>query len=157
MAPQLLFDLSTIDFNACVYDSSVIERINPHRDVMRLIDCVVWENRETQEILGYRDIGHDEFWIKGHFPDRPLYPGVLMIEAAAQLASINFLTRMEDINFMGFAGVENVKFRGQVKPGDRFFILCRQTEIRRRRSISSVQGVVNGQLVFEGTVIGMPF
>lgn len=157
MAPQLLFDLTSIDLDACVYDIPDIEKINPHRDVMRLIDRVVWENKENQEILGYRDIGSEEFWVKGHFPDRPLYPGVLMIEAAAQLASINFLTRMDDINFMGFAGVEEVKFRGQVKPGDRFYILCRQTEIRRRRSISLVQGVVQGQLVFEGKVIGMPF
>lgn len=157
MAPKFLFDLSSIDLDACIYDVEDIERINPHRDVMRLIDRVVWEKKETQDILGYRDIGDDEFWIKGHFPDRPLFPGVLMIEAAAQLASINFLTRMDDINFMGFAGVEEVKFRGQVKPGDRFYILCRQIEIRRRRSISLVQGVVDGQLVFEGKVIGMPF
>ena len=157
MAPQLLFDLSQIDMQALLHDVADIERINPHRGAMRLVDGIVWENVETMEMLGYRDIGDDEFWVPGHFPDRPLYPGVLMIEAAAQVSSINFLKRMDDIDFMGFAGVEDVKFRGQVKPGDRFHVLCRQTEMRRRRSISLVQGVVAGNLVFEGKVIGMPF
>ena len=123
MAPQLLFDLSQIDLEGLLHDVADIERINPHRGAMRLVDGVIWENAETQEILGFRDIGDDEFWVPGHFPGRPLYPGVLMIEAAAQVSSINFLKRMEGVDFMGFAGVEDVKFRGQVKPGDRFHIL----------------------------------
>ena len=157
MAPTLLFDLSTLDLNACVHDVAAIEKINPHRGHMRLVDGVIWENLDNQQMLAFKDVKPDEFWVAGHFPDRPLFPGVLMVEAGAQVASLVFLQCMEDIHFMGFAGVEEVKFRGQVKPGDRLYILCQQIEMRRRRSISQVQGVVDGQLVFEAKVIGMPF
>ena len=74
MAPQLLFDLSQIDLEGLLHDVADIERINPHRGAMRLVDGVIWENAETQEILGFRDIGDDEFWVPGHFPGRPPPP-----------------------------------------------------------------------------------
>lgn len=157
MAPKFLFDLSAIDLNAVVHDVADIEKINPHRGHMRLVDAIVWEDAQAEEMLGYKDIRDDEFWVAGHFPERPLFPGVLMIEASAQLSSINFLKNMPGVDFMGFAGVDDVKFRGQVKPGDRFWILCKQLDKRPKRSISAVQGVVDGSLVFEAKVTGMPF
>jgi len=57
---------------------------------------------------------------------------------------------------MGFAGVDGVKFRGQVRPGDRFIVLCRELELRRRRCVCRTQGWVRDQLVFEGQITGMP-
>ncbi len=124
---------------------------------MRLIDGITYFKSDVpSEIIAYKDIGHDEFWISGHLPGRPLFPGVLMIEAAAQLASFVSLRRLKE-GFLGFVGVEAVKFRGQVVPGDRLHILAREVKIHRRRSVSEVQGLVNGQLVFEGRIIGMVF
>ncbi len=157
MAPTLLFDLSAIDLDQVVFDVAAIEKINPHRGHMRLLDAVVWKNDQELQMLGYHDVRHDEFWIEGHFPDRPLFPGVLMVEAGAQLASINYLIRHDELDFMGFAGINDVRFRGQVKPGDRLYLLAKMTENRNRRSISLLQGVVDGTLVFEGTIKGMPF
>jgi len=157
MAPSLLFDLSSIDLDAVVFDAAAIEKINPHRGHMRLLDAVVWKKDENLEMLGYHDVRHDEFWIAGHFPDRPLFPGVLMVEAGAQLASVNYLIRHDDLDFMGFAGINDVRFRGQVKPGDRLWLLAKMIENRKKRSISMLQGVVDGTLVFEGTIKGMPF
>ena len=155
MAPQLLFDISDIDLDGVAYDADAIEKINPHRGAMRLIDKIVYATDDLQYTLACRDIGDDEFWVPGHIPGRPIFPGVLMVEAGAQLASFICLSK-QDIEFMGFAGLEDVKFRGQVVPGDRLYILCELLELRARRSKSRVQGVVDGRLVFEATIIGMP-
>jgi len=156
MPPPLLFDLDALDLSSQLYSREDIERVNPHRGVMGFLDGVLYENFELRHTLAYRDIKDDEFWVPGHIPGRPIFPGVLMIEAAAQLASFNCLRELEGEAFMGFAGIENVKFRGMVKPGDRLYILLQQIELRRRRSICDTQGVVNGQLVFEARIIGMP-
>jgi 3-hydroxyacyl-[acyl-carrier-protein] dehydratase len=155
MAPPLIFDISRIDTGKVVYDAEAIERVNPHRGAMRLIDAIVYAGPDMIHTLAYRDVRDDEFWVPGHIPGRPLFPGVLMVEAGAQLASFVCLTKPKT-RFLGFAGIEAVKFRGQVKPGDRLLILCEELELRPRRSTSKVQGVVNGSLVFEATIIGMP-
>ncbi|MEM1209702.1 MAG: 3-hydroxyacyl-ACP dehydratase FabZ family protein [Planctomycetota bacterium] len=156
MPPPLLFDLDALDLSEPIYGPEAIEKINPHRGVMSFIDGVLYEDLEARHTLAYYDVRDDEFWVPGHIPGRPIFPGVLMIEAAAQLASFNCLRELPGEAFMGFAGIEQVKFRGMVKPGDRFYILMHQIELRRRRSVCDAQGVVDGQLVFEGRIIGMP-
>lgn len=156
MAPTLLFDIDHIDFSKLMYDVSVIEAINPHRGNMRLIDGIVHESDDHTQYVAYKDIKDDEFWVDGHIPGRPIFPGVLMIEAAAQLSSFITLKKLGDEGFMGFVGVDEVKFRGQVTPGDRFVLLVQETEHRRRRSTCRAQGLVNGSLVFEGVIKGMP-
>lgn len=156
MAPQLLFDISGIDFN-CVQCGAVdIERINPHRGAMRLIDGICYISEDKNRTVAFKDVRDDEFWVPGHIPGRPIFPGVLMIEAAAQVASYLTVLRMPSLKFMGFVGLDNVKFRGQVIPGDRLYILGEGTECRPRRSICKAQGLVNGNLVFEATITGMP-
>ncbi len=106
--------------------------------------------------MAYKDIREDEFWVAGHIPGQPIFPGVLMIEAGAQLASFSCLQRMPGQAFMGFAGVECVKFRGQVFPGDRLYILLKEREFRRRRCVCDIQGLCRGTQVFEGVITGMP-
>ena len=123
---------------------------------MRLIDNIVYVSDDKLDWVAYHDVRDDEFWVPGHIPGRPIFPGVLQIEAAAQVASFICLTKMGDQAFMGFAGVDKVKFRGQVTPGDRFVILCRELEFRPRRSVCASQGYVNGNLVFEAHITGMP-
>ena len=158
MAPQLLFDLSAYDLDQVLHGPAYIESFNPHRGCMRLLDAIVWEDFSeiTPKAIGYKDIRDDEFWVPGHIPGRPIFPGVLMIEAAAQFASYLTMRTFEKVKFIGFAGVDEVKFRGQVVPGDRLYILINGTNMKPRRSICKAQGVVNGQLVFEATITGMP-
>ncbi len=156
MAPPLLFDLSLLNFERPAFDAAAIEAVNPHRGHMRLIDAIVYASDDYKNNAAYHDIRPDAFWVPGHIPGRPLFPGVLMIEAAAQLASFISLRRLGSQAFMGFAGVDDVKFRGQVVPGDRFIILNQEVEFRKRRSVSVAQGVVNGNLVFEARITGMP-
>jgi 3-hydroxyacyl-[acyl-carrier-protein] dehydratase len=79
-----------------------------------------------------------------------------MIEAAAQLAS--FMVHHVGVasGFLGFAGVDDVKFRGAVTPPARFLIVGRALELKRRRVICALQGFVDGAMVFEGQITGMP-
>jgi 3-hydroxyacyl-[acyl-carrier-protein] dehydratase len=156
MAPQLLFDIADIDLDHVLYDAAAIESVNPHRGAMRMIDAIVMERGDPTQIIAYKDVRDDEFWVPGHIPGRPVFPGVLMIEASAQLSSFVCLRKLKAERFMGFVGVDAVKFRGQVKPGDRLVILCQEIELRPRRSVSLVQGLVRGSLVFEGKITGMP-
>ena len=107
--------------------------------------------------VGFKDLAEDEFWVRGHIPGRPLMPGVLMLEAAAQLSSFCIAKMNPDKNrFIGFGGIEDVKFRTQVEPGSRLYLLAKFLEIRPRRVKMATQGIVNGQLAFQATIIGMP-
>ncbi len=160
MAPSLLFDLTGIDYAHSVYDTEAIEAINPHRGHMRMLDRIAWMNPEPYQMLAIKEVRHDEFWVPGHIPGRPIFPGVLMIEAAAQLSSFQYQQRCfeggRSPTFLGFAGVDNVKFRALVKPGDTFALLSQEISFKPRRCICQTQGVVNGNLVFEATITGMP-
>ncbi|MEM1355850.1 MAG: 3-hydroxyacyl-ACP dehydratase FabZ family protein [Planctomycetota bacterium] len=156
MAPKLLIDISKIDLDHVVYGPEHIEAYNPHRGAMRLLDAIVYESLDDLNAIAYRDIGHDEFWVEGHIPGRPIFPGVLMIEAAAQFASYFTKRKFPQLGFIGFAGVDGAKFRGQVVPGDRLYILIQCVSMKTRRSVCMAQGILNGNLVFEAKITGMP-
>lgn len=156
MAPTLLFDLNAVDLTQQVRGVADIEAVNPHRGAMRLLDGIIWEDIPESKAIAYKDIRDDEFWVPGHIPDRPIFPGVLMIEAAAQMASYLTLGLFPELGFLGFAGVDGVKFRGTVTPGDRLHILIQGTNMKPRRSICQAQGVVGDRLVFEAKITGMP-
>ncbi len=156
MAPTLLFDITGIDLQKVQVGPTEIEKFNPHRGAMRLLDGICWMSEIMDQAVAFKDVREDEFWVPGHIPGRPLFPGVLMIEAGAQLASYLFLRRSKHSKFMGFTGVDEVSFRGMVKPGDRLYVIGQQVEFRPRRCICDVQGMVNGTLVFAARITGMP-
>lgn len=156
MVPSLIFDIASLDLNHVAYDLAAVEKVNPHRGDMRMLDGIIYLREDATAGLAYKDVRADEFWVPGHIPGRPIFPGVLMIEAAAQLASFCTLVRLKDQGFMGFVGCDDVKFRGQVLPGDRMLILGLETEFRPRRITCKAQILVRGSLVFEGTIVGMP-
>jgi 3-hydroxyacyl-[acyl-carrier-protein] dehydratase len=88
----------------------------------------------------------------------PLMPGVVMLEAAAQLCS--YFTQRHDLlgaKMVGFGGLEDVRFRDRVIPGDRLYILCKLLKVRRGRMVvSNFQGVVRDGVVVEGVIKGIP-
>ena len=94
-------------------------------------------------------------WVPGHFPGRPILPGVMMIEAGAQLASFLFHCRRNDDCIAGFTRIENAVFRGQVVPGQDLVVLAREVKYQPRRFISDIQGIVADRLVFEARITGM--
>ena len=160
MPRPLLFDLSKIDLNAKpLYDREAVEKINPQVFEMQQLDGILWCDREESKILGYKDVTDNEFWIRGHIPDRPLMPGVIMVESAAQLSSFFLKEIYKEEGFIGFAGIESAKFRSVVVPGQRLYLLGHITKYKkirgRARVTMSVQGIVDGTMVFETSVTGM--
>lgn len=154
MPPQLLFDITGIDLDTVVFDQEAIRQCNPQRGDMEQLNGIVFGRPEEGRIIGYKQVREDEFWVPGHIPGRPLMPGVLMIEAGAQLAS--FYTRKYEgwKGFVGFTGADEVRFRAPVLPGTRLYILGRREWLRHGRFCCRVQGLVNGAMAFEAGIIG---
>ena len=90
------------DLNELAFDSQAIEKVNPHRYEMRQLDGIIWHSPDQAAVLGYKDVTEDEFWVRGHIPGRPIMPGVLMVEAAAQLASFYIKYLNQEGRFIGF-------------------------------------------------------
>lgn len=155
MAAELFFDLSKIDYTGEVLSYEEVGRLNPQCGDMRQLDRVIWLDDDKMQGLGVKQVRHDEFWVPGHIPGRPLMPGVMMIEAAAQLCSVMRAVRYGDGKFLGFARCDDVAFRGQVLPGDTLYLLGREISNKGRRHISLAQGVVDGKLVFEASITGL--
>lgn len=155
MAAELLFPIDKIDLSATVCDKKEVDKYLPQTGHMRMVDRVIWVTQDGTAGLGERVIRDDEFWVEGHIPGRPIFPGVLMIEAAAQLCSLLHTRLGRASGFLGFTRCNDVVFRGQVLPRDRVLLLVQELEFNRRRFISKAQGVVNGKLVFEATITGM--
>ena len=155
MATELLFDLSGIDLNQIAVSAEEVGRINPQCGDMRQLDYVIWRSNDNSRALGVKEVRPDEFWVPGHIPGRPLMPGVLMIEAGAQLSSVLYRIKSNEERFLGFTRCDDVVFRGQVQPGDRLYLLVKEIAFKARRFISAAQGVVDGKLVFEAKVSGM--
>jgi 3-hydroxyacyl-[acyl-carrier-protein] dehydratase len=157
MPPTLLIDLTQIDLNRPpLFDREAICKVNPQCFEMQQLDGILWYDKSRECILGYKDVTDHEFWIRGHIPGRPLMPGVIQIESAAQLLSFFVKQIYEEQGFVGFGGIEQAKFRAAIEPGCRLYLLGHVTEARRgRRYICDVQGVVAGTLAFEATISGM--
>ncbi len=157
MPPPLLFPLDDVDLSTVHVTKEEFYRVLPHAYEFQLVDGVLHIDREAQRIVAFRDVREDEWWVRGHIPGRPLFPGVLMIEAAAQTASYYTKVALDDDDrFLAFGAVDGVKFRDAVIPPARMLILGKALEVRPRRTVSAMQCVVDGRLVFEGTITGLP-
>jgi len=152
---KVFFDLSRLDLKRVVMSLDEIRKLNPQRYEFEHLDGILFLSREEETIVGYKDVRSDEFWTRGHLPGRPLLPGVLMIEAAAQMCSVYQAMVHPSKGFFGFGGVDKVKFRSTVVPGDRLILIGRAVSVHPRRSIFEAQGVVGDKLVFEGTITGI--
>ena len=154
----LIVDWSELDFDRPIADINEIRRINPQRYEMEQLTGILYENLDEKTCAGYKDITREEFWVRGHMPSMPLMPGVVMLEAAAQLSS--YFTQKYDMlgaAMLGFGGLENVRFRNIVIPGDRLVLMCRLTKARRGRMIvADFQGVVDQAIVVDGNLKGIP-
>ena len=135
-----------------------IQAINPHRDAMLQLSAVTHIDGESKLVVGYKDVTADEFWTSGHMPGNPIMPGVLMIEAAAQLGSIycHQTGIFEGGGFIGLGGVDDVRYRGIVRPGERLWIVGRSGRVSRRIMPFEFQGFVEGRMMFEARIIGVP-
>jgi len=142
---KTLFDLSAIDLTQVAVTPDAVAGMNPQAGHMRHLDYVIWKSEDSTSGLGVKAVRDDEFWVDGHIPGRPLMPGVLMIEAAAQLCSLlhKCAHPIVGAKFLGFTRCDEVVFRGQVIPGDTLYLLARELSFRRRRFVSATQAIVD--------------
>lgn len=157
MAASALIDLASLDLTKKLITREQIYEQLPHRFEFMQLDGIIHLDRERLIAVALREVREDEFWVRGHIPGRPLLPGVLMIETAAQLAAyVAHLALPDGPKFWGFGGVEAVKFRAAVTPPATMCFVLHAVECRPRRCIADVQGWVGDRLAFEGRVTGMP-
>lgn len=155
---QPLADFSQYDFDHPMFDLEAIRAVNSQRFEMEQLTAVVHVDTTKHLVVGYKDVTDKEFWIRGHMPDYPLMPGVILCEAAAQLAG--FYARKYKIlggDYLGFGGMNDVRFRVPVYPNCRLVLAAQVTRLRAGRLAEyDFQGYVDGTLVFDGGMIGVP-
>ncbi|NMC20587.1 MAG: beta-hydroxyacyl-ACP dehydratase [Thermogutta sp.] len=152
-----ILDPAQIDTETVIADIHEIRKYNPQRFEMEQLTAICYDDPQQAVCVGYKDLTADEFWARGHFPGMPLMPGVLMCEAAAQLASYYALKhRLMNAPMVGFGGFQDVRFRGIVRPGDRFVIVVRLLRARATMMTCEFQCFVKQSLMCEGIMLGIP-
>ena len=156
MVAAPFIDPSTLNIENPVMTREELQEYLPQRHEFAQLDAVLLLDREREIIVAYKDLVEDEWWARGHIPGRPLLPGVMMIEAAAQTGAILFklLSDTARESFIGFGGLDNARFRGVVEPPARIFYMAAKGQFRSRVATMPAQAVVDGRIVFEGKVLG---
>jgi 3-hydroxyacyl-[acyl-carrier-protein] dehydratase len=129
-----------------------IERILPHREPFLLIDEVL-ELEPGRRVVATREVRADDWWFAGHFPIRPVMPGVLIVEAMAQTGAIAVLLEEENRGRIAFfAGIDECRFKRIVEPGDILTLTCEIDQIRGPVGRGKATAYVGEQLAARGTL-----
>src|SRR5437763_10665807 len=129
-----------------------IEAILPHREPFLLIDEVV-ELEPGERVVARKRVRPDEWYLAGHFPGRPVMPGVLIVEAMAQTGAVAVLSQEENRGRLAlFAGIDDVRFKRIVEPGDELVYECRLEAVRAPIGQGQARGSVDGELAARGTL-----
>ena len=155
---KFIIDPALLDFDHPIADIEGIREMNPQRFEMEQLTAILYEDLDEKSCAAFKEITENEFWVRGHMPGMPLMPGVVMLEAVAQVSS--YFTQKHDLlgaEIVGFGGLDDVRFRGVVTPGDKLVLMVKMVKNRRGRMIvAAFQGVVGNNIVVEGTLRGIP-
>jgi 3-hydroxyacyl-[acyl-carrier-protein] dehydratase len=158
MPPRPLVDFRRINIEEVLFDQEAIKEFVPHRHEMLQIDRIVAFDPGEGVIVGIKDVEPDEFWVRGHIPGRPILPGMLLLETAAQLCTFHYRKTQDNDpdKFFGLAKISEMKFRGVAKPGDMIVFVAKLFKRKPIATTYATQAYVDGRLIFEAEITGMP-
>jgi 3-hydroxyacyl-[acyl-carrier-protein] dehydratase len=134
-------------------DIDEIKAIIPHRDPFLLVDAVE-DLSDDGPTVGYKSLSEDEPFFAGHFPDYPVMPGVLIVEAMAQVGAVALLARPENRGKIAFfAGIDKVRFKREVKPGERLRMEVEITRSRGAIGFGEAKAFVGDELACSGELM----
>jgi 3-hydroxyacyl-[acyl-carrier-protein] dehydratase len=133
-------------------DRAGIEAILPHREPFLLIDEVL-ELEPGERVVALKRVREDEWYLRGHFPGRPVMPGVLIVEAMAQTGAVAVLSEEENRGRIAlFAGIDDTRFKRIVEPGEELRLECTLEQVRGPIGRGKARATVDGQLAARGTL-----
>jgi 3-hydroxyacyl-[acyl-carrier-protein] dehydratase len=134
------------------FGRDTIESIIPHRDPFLFLDEVV-ELEPGSHVVARKSVRADEWFFPGHFPDRPIMPGVIMVEALAQAGAVAVLSVEENRGRLAlFAGIDDVRFKRIVEPGDELTLTCELETVRGPVGRGRATARVGDELAVRGTL-----
>ena len=130
-------------------DITEIKEIIPHRYPFLLVDKII-ELEEGKRAVGIKNVTANEEFFNGHFPDYPVMPGVLIIEALAQVGAVALLKKEENKGKLGFlAGIDNCRIKKQVRPGDQLRLEVELVRLRSSFGKGKAVATVDGEIACE--------
>jgi len=133
-------------------DRAGIEAILPHREPFLLLDEVT-EIEPGARVVARKRVREDEWYLAGHFPGNPIMPGVLMVEAMAQCGAVAVLSEEANRGKLAlFAGIDDVRFKRIVRPGDELELVCELERMRGPVGKGKARATVDGELAVRGTL-----
>ncbi len=142
------------DVEGKVLDINMIQKIIPHRYPFLLVDKITSASKEASKVVGLKNVTINEPYFQGHFPGNPIMPGVLIIEAIAQVGGVGALNLSDNLGKLAyFMSIDNARFRKPVVPGDQ--LIVEATCLKSKMNMMKVHGVakVNGEVVAEADLM----
>jgi 3-hydroxymyristoyl/3-hydroxydecanoyl-(acyl carrier protein) dehydratase len=152
-----LIDFDSIDLSRVVVTREAVREFCKQREHFEMLDGLLHFDLEGKRAVGFKDLTPHDWWAAGHIPGRPIFPGALQCEGAAQLCTYDFMHRRTDLAgaFVGFAGMNGTRFRGIVEPPCRMLFVGEVQSIRKTMFTYYAQGFVDRRLVFETEIMGV--
>jgi 3-hydroxyacyl-[acyl-carrier-protein] dehydratase len=146
------------DFDRPLAGIDELRAVNPHRYEFEMLTGILRLDPARKLIVGFKDVRETDFWARGHMPGFPLFPGVLMCEAAAQMCGYYYITQKvgDPGILLGLAGIEEARFVRPVRPGERLVMAGTGLKIHRRLTRFRIVGQVGTEKAFEAVITGAP-